>query len=581
MKQGTCLYRLVGTAIGIWAMGATATAQAQTYFPPDVDKSKCSLSSSEFQSWITLPLFGLTSPVYDQTSGMPYIFPVNGPNFEAQNPDHCDFYKWGAQMFLWLTSTIDDVSTQPATRHYPPTLPLVFNTEFFYRLSSDHKELLAQGEGGNGDNLAISLRTAKKDEDESIGQAGGNGVLLTQKPADATKQSSLTYYGVHTNRQYGYFLSLYKNLLSGKTKGTPLPPQFPTTAAETCAVLAYAQQNNYVEKGLIPAAIEKLLCPPNGKSGTMTATENPAKPATAPTQSSSIIPQIEPAVDFLSMAVEVKSSWVEAATLPADSAGKYILQNLKIPVYDRSNPNHWMVKESATREMALVGMHVVGTVQGHPEMVWATIEHENNAPNALYYYTNDKNQVVAVSDPQTKTGWLYSNGEIVDAVTEYAKGCDSTPMPAGCIFTSDIVSVGDNEIIGPNGNDPIQPSNVTRLNPWGNAQTQSDTTAISQTTQIISLNRDVKTNLVAQNATDPRQYYFLSGAVWTSDGSIPEHGNATAITGSPLLANTSMETFEQANGCFGCHNTFGSSDGLEISHIFDGISPDLPTVPGN
>ncbi|OKH88431.1 hypothetical protein [Thalassospira sp. TSL5-1] len=573
MRQKKRLLHLAGATLAIWSLSVLAgasSASAQTYFPGDVDKSQCSLSSKEFQTWITLPLFGLTSPVYDETSGMPYIFPVNGPDFADKTANHCDFYKWGAQMFLWMTSTIDDVGKQPAEPQYPATLPFVFNTEFFYRLSSDHTKLLKQGESVQGDNLAISLRAAKNDEDESIGQAGGNGVLLTQPPAETGKQSSLTYYGIHTNRQYGYFLSLYKNLLSGKTKGTPLASQFPTTAAETCAILKYAEQNNYVEKGLIPTIIEKKLCPKNSNDTAMMATAEP----TAPAQGSSIIPQIEPAVDFLSLAVEVKTSWVEAASLPTGSKNKYIRQNLQIPIYDRSDPNHWIVKDSATREMALVGMHVVGTVKGHPEMIWATIEHENNAPNGVYYYMNDKNKVVAASDPKTKTGWIYSDGDIVDTVTEYAKGCDDSTMPTGCVAKSDIVSA--------DGNDPIAPSNVTRLNPWGIKQVSSttETNAVSQTTQIISLNRDVKRHLKAQSPTDPRQYYFLSGAVWTSDGSIPEKSTAKAITGSPMLANTSMETFEQSSGCFGCHNTFKSPNGLKISHIFNGISPDLPTVSG-
>jgi len=39
-------------------------------------------------------------------------------------------------------------------------------------------------------------------------------------------------------------------------------------------------------------------------------------------------------------------------------------------------------------------MHVVGTVKGHPEMVWATFEHVNNAPNEAYPYTNNKNKNV-------------------------------------------------------------------------------------------------------------------------------------------------------------------------------------------
>ena len=43
--------------------------------------------------------------------------------------------------------------------------------------------------------------------------------------------------------------------------------------------------------------------------------------------------------------------------------------------------------------LALVGIHIVGTVQNHPEFVWSTFEHILNAPDAPYYYTNRKGEV--------------------------------------------------------------------------------------------------------------------------------------------------------------------------------------------
>jgi hypothetical protein len=37
-----------------------------------------------------------------------------------------------------------------------------------------------------------------------------------------------------------------------------------------------------------------------------------------------------------------------------------------------------------TVNLAMVGMHVVGSTKGHPEMIWATFEHIGNAPNDDY-----------------------------------------------------------------------------------------------------------------------------------------------------------------------------------------------------
>ncbi|WP_262690891.1 hypothetical protein [Kordiimonas aestuarii] len=584
-------FAAAGMAAALAATTFTTETRAQTYFPSDVDTSKCSLSSSEFETWIKLQLPGVpgkVGPVYDKTSGMAYIFPPDGPSFKSDNggdPDDCDFYKWGAQMFLWLTSTIDDGSSIPANPTFPDTLPYVFNSEFFYRLSSDHTQLLAQGAFGdaNSKNLAVSLRTAKSDEDESIGQAGGSGVLLTQAPTPA--QSSLTYYGVHVNRVYGYFTHI------NKSAATP-EMDFPTTGTEVCSDVNYAMNNGYAEDTAVAKLLYGLYCTQLQAEASGGAAMKQAKQVKKDMKSAGVksasaftIPELEPAVDYLSMSVELKTSWVDASSVA--NKDDYILQSLYVPTYDKSNPNHWLMTGSEQRELALVGMHIVGTVEGHPEMVWATIEHESNAPNSTYYYMDQNGTIKTVSGPQAGSSWLYSNGTVVDAITLHARGCDGYQPPTSCTNTTDIVSVGDNEVIGPNGNDPIEASNVTRLHPWGNKQSSTDSFAVSQNTQIISLNRDVISNVKGMLAGDPRQHYFVSGAVWTSNGSIPHLGKKNPDsgddyeynTGSKLLANTTMETFHQDFGCFACHYSDSATDGLGVSHIYSGISKDIPKIP--
>lgn len=561
----------LGFASCLFLLTTGSSAYAQTYFPPDVSTTQCSLTSEEFNNnWTRLSVFSPKmpfGPVYGQTSGMVYVFPANGPDFSATKTDNCDFYKWGAQMFLWLTSTIDAVPSAPTHPEFSARLPYVFNSEFFYRLSSDHAELLPQGLDRQTDpspQLSINLRTSKSDEDETIAQAGGSGVLLTQ--ASAPVSPSVTYYGIHVNRLYGYFLNLYDKVISHVASpydGAEVDPKlsrFPTTAAEACATLDYANHKGFVENGPWPDYVEHILCPYfwPGKAD---------QPQTIPT-----LEEIEPAVDFLSLAIELKTSWVETSSLPKDKIHKYVRQIMEIPTYDKSDLKHWVMTGSTTQELAMVGMHVVGSVEGHPEMIWATIEHEDNAPNATYYYTNSDGQVTEVTGPAHDTKWTFSDGTVTAKVTELAVACSASPMPDGCTHKTDIVSATKAA---------IGSSNVTRLNPWGNKQGKSNTNAISQNTQIISLNNDFRGLVRGNNQGDPRQFYFLSGAIWTSDGSIPTKEHYDKNTGSTILANTTMETFEQSTSCFGCHNTFGSSNGLDISHIFDGISPDLPKVPKN
>src|SRR5207249_3386854 len=136
-------------------------------------------------------------------------------------------------------------------------------------------------------------------------------VLLAQN-------GSLVYYASMVNDVYAYFTTGTKN--GGIT---PTPTRFPTTLADLNKITAFAQLH--------------------GKS----------------------FPDPE------ALAVEVKTSWVETTGL---DTSKYITVTGEIPIYDMSNPNQWTRNGTKKTTLAMVGMHVVGSTKGHPEMIWATFE---------------------------------------------------------------------------------------------------------------------------------------------------------------------------------------------------------------
>ena len=84
----------------------------------------------------------------------------------------------------------------------------------------------------------------------------------------------------------------------------------------------------------------------------------------------------------------MKSAWVDAAYLPPQvAASKLLTITAEVPAFQPSAQNGLVVLTSdgtvmAQRTLALVGMHVVGTVANYPEMVWATFETPFNAPDA-------------------------------------------------------------------------------------------------------------------------------------------------------------------------------------------------------
>lgn len=349
--------------------------------------------------------------------------------------------------------------------------------------------------------------------DVEQGQAGGNGVLMAQN-------HSLVYYTTIVNDVYAYFMTAVKN-------GAIVATHFPTTQTELNAVTAFASSH--------------------GKT----------------------FPDPE------ALAIEAKLSWVEASTL--SNPNDYLTTTANIPVYDMTtNPqNQWTQTGTKTAKLALVGVHVVGSTAGHPEMIWATFEHQSNMPNGDYTYIDANNTPVFV--PKSTAGnWLFCSG--------------GSTGP----FNKEHMSVNPLQgTINANTADgfTISPSDTIRWKSWGGASDVSpNPIAIPGTppsagsnTEILSINNSVRNQLLSG---DLRKNYVMTGATWTIGGAAPSGqfpgGNEV---GTSMLANGTMETYQQGsdetqNGtgsnaipgtnCFSCHltNTVNKNKVLQVSHVF-------------
>jgi hypothetical protein len=67
--------------------------------------------------------------------------------------------------------------------------------------------------------------------------------------------------------------------------------------------------------------------------------------------------------------LELKTSWIEASAL-ADASSYFVTDGVITDSSGKERP----------AKVALLGMHVVGIVENHPEFVWATFEHPQLAP---------------------------------------------------------------------------------------------------------------------------------------------------------------------------------------------------------
>jgi hypothetical protein len=331
------------------------------------------------------------------------------------------------------------------------------------------------------------------------GQATGDALLSQGK--------SLVYYTIVVNDVYAYFLT------GNKTGGiTPAASEFPTTAADLAKITAFAT----------------------------------SKGVTFP--------------DPNALTVEVKMSWVDASTI--SSPGNYITVSASVPTYNTSNPSQWVPNGTKNITLALVGVHFVATVAGHPEMIWATFEHFGNTPNAAYTYTSTSGNKTV---PQDSAGnWLFC-----------VPNC-----PTGSLFNSSHALISGANIVGNPSGSPITPSNTLRTNPWGLPGTAAG--SVTSNTQIVSINNSVLSQLLSG---DMRKNYFMLGATWTAGGlpptAIPPNTINGTQVGTNALANSTMETYVQGgSNCFTCHDNLGIPNGMlgtsadsGISHIYFPIQP--------
>ena len=215
-------------------------------------------------------------------------------------------------------------------------------------------------------------------------------------------------------------------------------------------------------------------------------------------------------------------------------------------------------------KVALVGFHIGGIVNEHPEMIWATFEHKRNAPNVPQKFT--PNTVISNKNSTFYTaGTQYSGCNVNVANTPQQKLDQKTQIMSPITQVCRLYEFG---------NQPGNPASHAK-----NIKENDD--------NIKSLNDSVLSKL---DKKDVWRNYYEVGAIWFAaiNGLKPNMPLADdqILTGSLKLSNSTIETFTQVqstqNNCFRCHNTMHrfppSADldplpGLElnISHAFVNI----------
>lgn len=229
---------------------------------------------------------------------------------------------------------------------------------------------------------------------------------------------------------------------------------------------------------------------------------------------------------------ELKVSWVKISALKKSDLPNYYKTTASI--------------NGKTDSVALLGMHVVGVVENHPEFIWATFEHHDMAPMYDWSAATDSTEAVVSS---TDDMLFFKKGTTTAGGITY---------PALNVFT--MYKYGD----------PMVPGNNQFMN---TCQAQPENHA-----NIDSLNV-----CVSKSLTGVWNNYFYNGAIWINTEHIPtlaaqadtlvalggSLGDASPghiARGSLAAFNITMETFvqnytgtiynqnvNQLTNCLSCH----------------------------
>lgn len=549
----------------------------QSALPTDAGSScATSLTPAEFNSWFESGAVSLNGVVKPANS---VLFP-DTPN--------CSFYKWSEQMFLWLTS--------PAPPRYGGGGGIILNSPAFFDVSppdgSNHRTFQPHTAGGI---RAFNLRVAPKGDLDLpvILERGSLRVLEIIPPQFGPTGKQLVQDGDGNEVEVA-------NVRPGQDKGKPTllgvdgkeikAPRAMLRSKRNDKIQPFEEQLRQIENfdraelvqkifinkadfvlldlfGNFPEAEQGqadggVLMAQNGSLVYYALTVNNVfvyyrtmLGASVPAGTKFPVNQTDlnaitafaaahgqpSLIDPEALAIEIKSSWVEVAGLP--DAEKFIQMKATVPTYDKTNPNDWVPNGTQTIMLAMVGMHVVGSTKGHPEMLWGTFEHLSNSPAAAYSYSKTPSGTGNIAQDTNGT-WVFCPNASAGPFNQMRMSMGGPNNPPDHIVANPGFTIG--------------PSSVLRTMPFGMLGTNSNSNA-----EVLSINEVVRSHL---DPADIRKNYFHEGTTWTIFGASPTPGNQV---GTNKLENATLETFFQGNNCFSCHATNTTA----VSHIFNNTAP--------
>jgi hypothetical protein len=278
----------------------------------------------------------------------------------------------------------------------------------------------------------------------------------------------------------------------------------------------------------------------------------------------------DPTFRFPTGTVELKSAWkiVDPASPPPD----YYTVKAIVPIMKKVGGEIVVDKAAKPRQVtvALVAIHVVFVLEGHPEFVWSTFEHVDASGNP--------DSAPAAAHPRPSLDQPVSTRDFLlyKAGTKYEEA-NQASSKEDRLASFDEVSQKFKPA-------PSIPSSIYRLFPYSKANTSRPDGTVVEADQpddaVVAVNGSMAKLFDADTAgatADKRKFYRLVGAVWLDNpiGTPKKPGTFTVkqsffnkptessdtdgamLAGEDALSSTAMESFTQDQfvNCFACHNT--------------------------
>jgi hypothetical protein len=289
----------------------------------------------------------------------------------------------------------------------------------------------------------------------------------------------------------------------------------------------------------------------------------------------------DPELEFPKGAVELKSAWqiVSDGSVPAN----YITRPALVPALKRVGDKVEIDTTAPAREtmVALLAIHVVFVLEGHPEFIWATFEHVDSngmrdlAPAANALPSEENGLPGGIDGPVSARDFpLYKAGTTASAANRFV--AEDAMAAAFDATTQSFRKDGA----------PLQTS-IYRMFP------ASKITNMQEDGELAELNKSMMSLFAANAPGDLRKNYQLVGAIWLDKPEISFAANrkfanppgmstddpAAIVAGEDGLSSMAMESFTQDSfvNCFSCHDTRPVKDlagnvlltakKLNVSHI--------------